>query len=72
MTQIPTLAGHIAQSYYSATAEIRRPTDRQVRRIVHEVCPQMQVQDALVLAKILGFSQSDTDLAMHKAEQGQS
>lgn len=72
MTQIPTLAGHIAQSYYSATAEIRRPTDRQVRRIVHEVCPTMTPQDALRLAKILGFSQSDTDIAMSKAETGQS
>jgi len=72
MTQIPTLAGHIAQSYYSATAEIRRPTDRQVRRIVHEVCPTMTPQDALQLAKILGFSQSDTDIAMSNAEKGQS
>jgi hypothetical protein len=72
MTQLPTLAGHIAQSYYSATAEIRRPTDRQIRRIVHEVCPTMTPQDALVLAKILGFSQSDTDIAMSKAETGLS
>lgn len=72
MTQLPILAGHIAQSYYSATAEIRRPTDRQIRRIVHEVCPTMTPQDALRLAKILGFSQSDTDIAMSKAETGLS